>query len=185
MKKGRNSIKGEYNFGTTIGSSGVRDFQELLNLRNEQLTGFKETLNDNEHRREFVKNYRGVDFINDAASENVNGIYMALSNTTKNVTWITSFKEWDKIDVETLQLIIRKVDTIVYYGNEDEYTRNFIDALNIRNEQSDDLETAVRIAFYATGADSAVLFSPGRPADDQYDNYAERGEKFKLSVAQL
>lgn len=185
MKKGRNSIKGEYNFGSTIGSSGTRDFQELLNLRNQQLTGFKESLNDNEHRREFVKNYRGVDFINDAASENANGIYMALSNTTKNVTWITSFQEWDKIDVELLQLIIRKVDTIVYYGNEDEYTRNFIDALNIRNEQSDDLETAVRIAFYATETGSAVLFSPGRAIEDQHEDYAERGEKFKLSVAQL
>lgn len=185
MKKGRNSIKGEYSFGTSIGSSGMRDFQELLNLRNEQLAGFKETFNDNEHRREFVKNFRGVDFINDAASENVNGIYMALSNSTKNVTWITSFKEWDKIDVETLQLIIRKVNTIVYYGTEDEYTRNFIDALNIRNEQSTDLETAVRIAFYASETDTAVLFSPGRVADDEYESYAERGENFKLSVAQL
>ena len=135
--KNRNSIKGEYNVGYSIGSTGVRDFQELLNRRNSQLAAQMET-NDDEHRMEFVKTFRGVDFINDAACENANGIYMALSNMTKQVTWITSFNQWDKIDVDLLQMIIRKVNAIVYYGTEDEQTHSFIDALSIRNEQSEE-----------------------------------------------
>ncbi|MCQ2263455.1 MAG: hypothetical protein MJZ70_04155 [Bacteroidales bacterium] len=178
--KNRNSIKGEYNVGYSIGSTGVRDFQELLNRRNSQLAAQMET-NDDEHRMEFVKTFRGVDFINDAACENANGIYMALSNMTKQVTWITSFNQWDKIDVDLLQMIIRKVNAIVYYGTEDEQTHSFIDALSIRNEQSEDLETAVRIAFYASEQGDAVLFCPATSAED----CAERGCEFKTSVAQL
>lgn len=168
-----------------MNSSDIRNFQELLDLRNSQLATLKESFDAPEHKMEFVKNIRGVDFINDSATENANGIYMALSNVTKSVTWITSFTQWNDIDVELLQMIIRKVNTVVFYGEEDELTRNFIDALNIRTDRSEDLESAVRIAFYASAQDEAVLFCPGTPANGLFENYAERGDEFKHSVAQL
>ena len=185
MTKMRNSTKGEYGINYEVNNADIRNFQELLNLRNSQLAAVKEGFDVPEHKMEFVKNIRGVDFINDSAAENANGIYLALSNITKPVTWITSFTQWNNIDVELLQLIIRKVNSIIFYGEEDELTRNFIDALNIRRDRSTDLEVAVRTAFYTSSQDEAVLFCPGTPASGKFENYAERGEEFKQSVAQL
>ena len=134
---------------------------------------------------ENVKTFRGVNFINDAACESENGIYMALSNVSKPVTWITSFTGWDHIDDKLLQMIIRKVKAIVFYGEEDEKTRNFIDVLNIRSDNSEDMETAVRMAFYASSQDDVVLYSPGTPREEGANTVAKRGNEFKMSVAQL
>ena len=185
MKKSRNSIKGEYNYGTGIAGSSVRDFQQLLNLREEQLSVNRDIFEDVEHRMEAVKTFRGVDFINDAACESMNGIYMALSNISKPITWITSFTDWDHIDDKLLQIIIRKVKAIVFYGDEDDSTRNFIDVLNVRSDNSNDMETAVRMAFYASSEDDVVLYSPGIPCTANSNTISSRGKSFKMSVAQL
>ena len=185
MKKSRNSIKGEYTYGTGIAGSSVRDFQQLLDLRKGQLAAHRDIFEDVEHRMEAVKTFRGVDFINDAACESANGIYMALSNVSKPVTWITSFTGWDHIDDKLLQMIIRKVKAIVFYGDEDDGTRNFIDVLNIRSDNSEDLETAVRMAFYASSEDDVVLFSPGTSCKESNSTISARGNEFKMSVAQL
>jgi len=185
MKKSRNSIKGEYNFGAGIAGSSVRDFQQLLNLREGQLAAHQDYFEGAEHRMEAVKTFRGVDFINDAACESVNGIYMALSNISKPVTWITSFTGWDHIDDKLLQMIIRKVKTIVFYGEEDDKTRNFIDVLAVRNNYSEDMDTVVRMAFYASSEEDVVLYSPGTTCDGSGDTVSSRGKQFKMSVAQL
>ena len=185
MKKIRNSIKGEYNYSTGIAGSSVRDFQQLLEMREGQIAAQRDFFDGIEHRMETVKTFRGVDFINDAACESENGIYMALSNVSKPVTWITSFTGWDHIDDKQLQMIIRKVKAIVFYGDEDDKTRNFIDILNVHSDYSNDMETAVRMAFYASSEDDVVLFSPGTPREEGANTVAKRGNLFKMSVAQL
>ena len=185
MKKNRNSIKGEYSYSTGIAGSSVRDFQQLLELREGQIAAHRDFFDGIEHRMEAVKTFRGVDFINDAACESENGIYMALTNVSKPITWITSFTGWDHIDDKLLQMIIRKVKAIVFYGEEDEKTRNFIDILNVNSDCSEDMETAVRMAFYASSEDDVVLFSPGIPGEEGNNSIAKRGKSFKMSVAQL
>ncbi|SRR5574344_1006406 len=185
MKKSKSSVKGEYSFADSINSPTIRNFQALLDSRNRQLSATTEMMSGNEHKMEFVKTIRGIDFINDSASSNANGIYMALSNVEKKVTWITSFTEWGKLDEDLVTLISQKVEKVIFYGYEDSKTETFLDALHIHNECSTDLETVVRTAFYSTNFNQAVLFSPGIPAGDDFQNYSERGENFKKAVAQL
>lgn len=185
MSKNRNSIKGEYGIGYSRNTAEVRDFQELLDSRLAGLNNM-EARNYHEHKMEFVKNIRGVDFVNDSACTNLNGIFMALSDATKQVTWITSFTNWSDIELNLLQLIVEKVNNIIFFGDNNEESRIFFDALNINHDWCNDLETAVRIAFYSTPAGDEILFSPGIPADAQFnDSTAERGTQFKKAVAQL
>lgn len=185
MRKSRTSVKGEYNFGTSISSPAIRNFQELLNSRNCQLESANKTLTGKEHKMEFVKTIRGIDFINDSASSNLNGIYMALANTDKKVTWITSFTEWNKLNSDFMALIVEKVDHVVFYNHTNPKAEVVLNAMNISTDSTNDLETAVRTAFYATKLNGSVLFSPGVPATEPYSDYAERGDYFKLAVAQL
>ena len=167
--------------GYAMGSSEIRNFQELLDLRSQQVSDNVKTSSEREHRLEFVKTFRDVDFVNDAASVSENSIYMAMSSLTKNAVWITSFQNWDSIGVGTLEKIVQRVDAIIFYGEEEEQARDFSEKLNVHFACSDDLETAVRMAFYTATQRHVVLFSPGTPTDD----IALRGQAFKCAVAQL
>lgn len=186
MSKSRISVKGEYGVGYAYGSTSVRDFQSLLDIRSAQT--LPEDFQQSEHRLESVKTVRSVDFVNDSASVNQNGIYMALSNVTKSksVTWITSFDDWNSIGAELLQMIVEKVSMIVYLGKCDDATKSFLNILGVRTEVSSDMETAVRIAFYGSSSDQQVLLCPGVPAGEEYGcSFAVRGKEFKNAVAQL
>ena len=55
----------------------------------------------------------------------------------------------------------------------------------IRSDNSEDMETAVRMAFYASSQDDVVLYSPGTPHEEGANTVAKRGNEFKMSVAQL
>ncbi len=185
MKKSRISLKGEYNFGKEIYSPSIRNFQELIDSRNRQMTVVAEQMNGEGHKMEFVKDIRGVDFINDSASSNLNGFYMALANVDKPVTWITSFREWEKLYSDLIAMITDKVRYVVVLGDVAQKTKLFLEALDISFEESSDIETAVRKAFYATESNNAVLFSPGVGTEGEFENYSERGNQFKMAVAQL
>lgn len=184
MRKSRNSVKGEYGIGYAYGDNAIRDFQSLLDSRTSMLDSIE--LSKPEHKMEFVKSYRGIDFVNDSASVNQNGVYMAFSNTVKSVVWITSFADWNNINVDLLQLIVEKVDMIVYLGECSDESNSFMSALGVRTEHCEDMESAVRVAFYGCSANNEVLFCPGSEAGIEFSgDIAVRGRQFKNAVAQL
>lgn len=179
------SVKGDYGFDRGIGGSEIRDLQGLLNSRRTQMA----TLASNgfgapEHKMEFVKNIRGVDFVNDAASVNVNGVYMALSNLQKKTVWITSFEQWGEAGglIEDLMYFLQtKVSSVVFVGDAASPSRAMMEGMGVTTECAGDMESAVRTAFYSAGKDQQVLYCPGTSAD----SVAQRGNAFKTAVAQL
>ena len=179
------SVKGDYGFDRGIGGSEIRDLQGLLNSRRTQMA----TLASNgfgapEHKMEFVKNIRGVDFVNDAASVNVNGVYMALSNLQKKTVWITSFEQWGEAGglIEDLMYFLQtKVSSVVFVGDAASPSRAMMEGMGVNTECAADMESAVRTAFYSSGKDQQVLYCPGTSAN----SIAQRGNAFKTAVAQL
>jgi UDP-N-acetylmuramoylalanine--D-glutamate ligase len=55
----------------------------------------------------------------------------------------------------------------------------------VRTVRAEDLETAVRIASEEAKDGERVLFSPGCASFDQFENYVERGERFRALVREL
>lgn len=184
MKKNY-SMKGEYAVGYDISSPVIRDFQELLNSRDTALRNFGEDFTAPEHKMEFVKTFRGIDFINDSSCCNVNGIYLTLSNVNQKITWITAFSEWGQMSNDLLQMMMAKVSNIIFYKEIDDTAKALLEAFDIYYECATDLETAVRSAFYATNANQPIVFCPGVDVSGDYLTYAERGNAFKDAVAQL
>ena len=184
MKK-NNSIRGDYAVGYDISSPVIRDFQGLLDSRNLGLQNMGANFTSPEHKMEFVKTFRGIDFINDSSCCNVNGIYLTLSNVQQKITWISAFSDWSQLTDELLQLMISKVSNIIFYKELDAPAKIFLDALNIYNECAPNIETAVRAAFYATHANQPIVFCPGVDVNGDFLSYAERGDAFKDAVAQL
>ncbi len=186
MKK-NTSIKGEYGIGFEMGGTEIRDLQSLLNSRRMQMAqvsanGFGSV----EHKMEQVKTYRGVEFVNDAASCNANSVYAALSNLNKKTVWITSFEQWGEVGAQIadlMQSISKNISYVVFLGNENSPSRSFLEGLGVSSEPASDMESAVRMAFYLAGSNHAVLYCPGVPAAEQ--SIEERGHAFKSAVAQL
>ncbi|MBR0078699.1 MAG: hypothetical protein IJP72_09915 [Bacteroidales bacterium] len=182
------STKGEYGIGYEMSGSEIRDIQGLLANRNAQLSTMRaQNLNMTEHKMEFVKNIRGIDFINDAASVNANGIYMALSNLQKKAVWITAFEQWGEVGnqfAEMMEFIKTKITSVVFVGSETSPSRTIIEGMDIPTEHAADMESAVRTAFYSAGINQSVLFSPG--ATDIFgEGISQSGDSFKSAVAQL
>lgn len=183
------SVKGDYGFERGIAGSEIRDLQGLLNSRRTQMA----TLASNgfgapEHKMEFVKNIRGVDFVNDAASENVNGVYMALSNLQKQTVWITSFEQWGEaggLFADLMYFIQTKVSSVVFVGDAQSPSRAMLEGMGVVTDCASDMESAVRTAFYSAGKDHQVLYCPGTPAENDGGTIARRGSSFKNAVAQL
>lgn len=181
------SLKGEYGIGFEIGGAEIRDLQSLIAIRKEQIATIpNESANALEHRMELVKNIRGIDFINDAATSNANGIYMTLSNLQKKVIWITGFDQWGEtgnLFADLMQFIKENVASVVFVGDEASPSRSIIEGMDVSTEYASDMETAVRTAFYSAGSNQAVLYCPGTPAKDE--SISDRGYAFKNAVAQL
>ena len=187
MKKA--SVKGDYRFDRGIAGSEIRDLQGLLNSRRTQVASMAANgFGTPEHKMEFVKNIRGIDFVNDAASINVNGVYMALSNLQKKAVWITSFEQWGEaggLFAELMQFISKNITSVVFVGNELSPSRSLLEGMGVPTEYAPDMESAVRTAFYSSGINHTVLYCPGTPADNQGDSIEKRGSAFKDAVAQL
>lgn len=179
------SLKGEYSIGYDTSAPSVSNYQRLLNSRQSALQNFDEGFGSPEHKMEYVKKFRGIDFINDSACCNVNGLYLTLSNIEQKITWITEFSEWGEMSDELIRMMMSKVSHVIFYKEIDAHAKALLDALNIECECCPNIESAVRAAFYASTTNQPVVFCPGKQASGIYDTYADRGNAFKNAIAQL
>ena len=88
----------------------------LINVRSKGLQTILSDFDGSEHKLEFVKNIKGIDFINDSRSSNPNAVWYALETMTKPVTWITNIEKVENITDSLITSINNKVKKIVVQG---------------------------------------------------------------------
>lgn len=157
----------------------------VLDIRKDVI---KESLSDFqgvEHRLEFVANIHGIEFINDSKATNVNSAWYALESMTKPVIWIMGGKDKGN-DYSSLQEIVKgKVKAIVCLGLDN---RKIVKAFKDHVRKIVETQTAmdaVRAAYHYGKAGDAILLSPACASFDLFENYEERGRKFKEAVRDL
>ncbi|MCL2130897.1 MAG: hypothetical protein FWH36_00355 [Lentimicrobiaceae bacterium] len=137
------------------------------------------------HRREAVTRFRGVNFVNDAKSESVNATYFSLQTITSDIVWIAGGDDRQANYQELAGLASQKVKALVCIGEDN---ARLIDAFEQHIPviyQSDNMEEAVRRAFYAAKQGDTVLLSAASPCGNQFESYQGRGNAFKKAIAQL
>lgn len=157
----------------------------LINIRSKGIQTILSDFDGSEHKLEFVKTIKGVDFINDSRSSNPNAVWYALETMTKPITWITNMEKTENITDSLINSINDKVKRIVIQGVYKNEIVDFFSNIHKENFFIMNLEDAVRTAFYASEDGDVVLFSPGIHCAGSYESYRERGCKFKDAVAQL
>jgi UDP-N-acetylmuramoylalanine--D-glutamate ligase len=137
-----------------------------------------------EHSLEFVARINQVNYINDSKATSVNDTWNSLSVMTEPTVLILGGND-RRSDFSVLRgLVGEKVKAVVCIGSEREKIFSALMGKSMIVHASD-LEEAVKISNLLARPGQTVLFSPGCPSFDAFDNYKNRGNKFKELVSVL
>jgi len=179
-------IPGEHNLQNITAAITVAD---VLGVQIEKIKGAVTSFKGLPHRLEFVGDKNGISFYNDSASTNPetaiaairsfkNPKILILGGSSKN----SDFKELGKIIAE------ENVKAVILIGEEAKRIKQSIKEANFKGqiiEGIGQMRDIVSKAFELAGDGDIVVLSPACASFDQYKNYFDRGEKFKLSISEL
>lgn len=138
-----------------------------------------------EHRLEWVRNYKNVDYINDSKATNIDAVYYALQAIQNDIIWIAG--GIDKGNDYTLieDFVNDKVKALICLGKDSsKLLKAFSSQVKII-EETQSMEEAVQLASSYAENNDVVLLSPACSSFDLFENYGARGVYFKKYVMDL
>jgi len=157
----------------------------LLDIRKEIIRESLSDFQNVEHRLEFVTKVHGIEFINDSKATNVNSTWFALESMQKPTIWIAGGVDKGN-DYSILEgLVKQKVVGIVCLGEKNKKINKAFGHIVNDIHNANSAQEAVRISYQLAKKGYAVLLSPACASFDLFDNYEERGTKFKKAVKAL
>ena len=137
-----------------------------------------------EHRLEFVREIRGVEFFNDSKATSVDATAKALSAFTRGVHLILGGKDKGAPYAPLRPLLKERARAAYLIGAAAKrIERELMGAVELI--PCGDLETATRRAFARAIAGDSVVLSPACSSFDQFQDYEHRGRVFKEIVERL
>ena len=135
-----------------------------------------------EHRLEFVRKVKGVDYYNDSKATSVDATAKALESFEGRLWVILGGKDKDS-DYSVLEPLLRKkARKILLIGA----ATPLIEAqLKLPTERVETLENAIMLASQGATPGDTVLLAPACASFDQFQNYEHRGRAFKELVNAL
>ena len=153
-------------------------------LQAEQMVEGLESFPGVPHRIEWIRNYRGVSYVNDSKSTNPDSLKVALKSIREPIVLIAGgmAKETDYSQLRSL--IEDRVKALILIGDASDMLEHcWSGTAPIFAEVT--LDNAVKRALDQSAAGDLVLLSPGCASFDQYSSFEERGEHFRKLVEDL
>lgn len=175
-------IRGRHNVYNSMAAGIVAN---VYGLRKEQIRESLANFKSLEHRLETVTKIKGIEFINDSKATNVNSTWYALESMSKPVIWIAGGVDKGN-DYSVLEPLVKKrVKAMICLGVDNTklhaaFAKHVDIVINCTN-----MSDAVRMAYQLGNTGDAVLMSPACASFDLFENYEDRGRKFKDAVIQL
>jgi UDP-N-acetylmuramoylalanine--D-glutamate ligase len=137
-----------------------------------------------EHRLEYVRQIRGVEFYNDSKATSVDATVKALSAFEPGVHLILGGKDKGATYAPLRPVLERRVRRLLLIGDA---AQRIAEELAGAGDiiRAGDLETAVREAFRAAVPGDTVLLAPACASFDQFQDFEHRGRVFKEIVERL
>ncbi|MCD4792750.1 MAG: UDP-N-acetylmuramoyl-L-alanine--D-glutamate ligase [Bacteroidales bacterium] len=181
MENGLLSLEGDHNIYNSL-AAGITAL--LSSISNEQLKSSLSDFKGVEHRLERYIKVRGIQFINDSKATNVNSVWYALQTIRDDIVLIMGGKDKGNDYGVIKDLVRRKVKAIVAMGVDNSAVINaFGDIVNVYDTNS--IELAVKTSYQIADEGDVVLLSPACASFDLFENYEDRGKKFKEAVRDL
>lgn len=142
-----------------------------------------------EHRLEFIRKVGGVSFYDDSASTNPMTTAAALAAFGKEKKILIAGGQDKGLDYSPLRAALKKNKTqlVILFGEDKNKIRSAI-RKSAKIKFVKNLEEAVILAYKElklADSESNVIFSPGAASFDMFQDYADRGRRFKNLVNKL
>ncbi|HTX15867.1 MAG TPA: UDP-N-acetylmuramoyl-L-alanine--D-glutamate ligase [Candidatus Baltobacteraceae bacterium] len=137
-----------------------------------------------EHRLEFVAEIGGVKFYNDSKATNVDAALKAMEAFSEPLIAILGGKDKGSPYTPLAEPLRQRARVVILIGAAAEKIAGDLgDAVEVAHAGT--LERAVQLASKRAQPGDVVLLAPACSSFDQFENYEERGRKFKELVARL
>ena len=136
------------------------------------------------HRLEFVKSLNGIEFYNDSKATNTDSVKYALRSFPEPIRIIMGGAGKGE-DYSVLNSILKKYAKKVYLVGDSrfEMAKAFADIVN--TEIHETYEAVISSAFSDSEPGDVIVLSPACTSYDMFNNFEERGERFKQIVRTL
>ncbi len=176
------ALTGKHNLNNSM-AAGIA--ARILEIRKDVVRESFSDFENIEHRLEFVNTVHGIEFINDSKATNVNSTWYALESINTPIIWIAGGVDKGNDYSILSELVQSRVKAIICLGVDN---KKIIDAFKdivpiiIETATADE---AVQAAYRLGKKGDNVLLSPACASFDLFENYEDRGRKFKAAVRAL
>lgn len=137
-----------------------------------------------EHRLEWVRRLRGVDFYNDSKATNVDSAYQAICAFEQPLLLIMGGKDKGGDFTALREAVAARVKLLILVGAASEKIFAALGQV-VPTLRASDMQEAVEQAQRQAGSGDVVLLSPGCASFDMFENFEHRGKVFKELVRNL
>ena len=186
------ALKGRHN---VLNSMAATIAANVVGIRKDIIRESLKNFQGVEHRLQYVATVRGVRFIDDAKSTNVNSCWYALESMTTPTVLILGGKDKGNDYSEIDDLVRSKCHTLVFMGLHNEKLHEHFDRFRTGASQpcgaplqiidTNNLHDAVQAAYHAAHDGDTVLLSPCCASFDLFKSYEDRGDQFMSAVRNL
>lgn len=176
------ALKGKHNTKNAMAAAMAAS---LLKVRKDIIRESLEDFEGAEHRLEPVLKINGVQYINDSKATNVNATFYALDSMRAPTVWIVGGVDKGNDYLDLMPLVREKVKAIICLGVDNhKIIQTFGNVVDFIIE-TQGAEEAVKVAYKIAEKGDNVLLSPACASFDLFENYEDRGNKFKQAVSEL
>ena len=176
------ALQGKHNVYNSM-AGGIA--AKLESIRKESIKTSLSDFDQIEHRLEKVSKVRGVRFINDSKATNVNSTWFALESLRNPTVWIVGGVDKGNDYESLIPLVKEKVKAIICLGVDNKKLRETFEPHVEFMTETTLMDDAVEKAFYLSIPGDVVLLSPACASFDLFENYEDRGNRFKRAVQDL
>jgi UDP-N-acetylmuramoylalanine--D-glutamate ligase len=137
-----------------------------------------------EHRLEFVKSVKGVEFYNDSKATNVDAAMKAVASFEGGIHLILGGKDKDSDYTLMAELLKERVKAVYTIGSAAEKIERQLQGV-VKMVSAETMQVAVAKAAAAAVSGDVVLLAPACSSFDQFENYEHRGQVFRQLVNEL
>ncbi|MBX7045538.1 MAG: UDP-N-acetylmuramoyl-L-alanine--D-glutamate ligase [Ignavibacteria bacterium] len=137
-----------------------------------------------EHRIEFVREVNGVSYYNDSKATNIDALIVALQSFDKNIILILGGKDGGNDYNVVKDLVNDRVKEVIAVGSSKDKVYNFFNGFK-KVHKVETYDEMVKYANEIGVTGDVVLLSPACKSFDMFNNFEERGQKFKELVNSL
>ncbi len=181
LKRSEIPLRGRHNVENTMAASASA---LLAGAPIEGIAAAVKTFPGVEHRIEFVRTIRGVDFYNDSKATNVDATMKAIDAFDGPLWLILGGKDKGSDYTVLKEPLAKKAKAVLLVGAAAAKIRSHLGNA-VRLIDAGTIDQAIRLAYAEARPGDTILLAPACASFDQFQSYEHRGRFFKQTVDEL